>query len=315
MTDRPRLHITHKLVQALVSPPEDEFEVIQWDNYPSGIDALLRREGKGCEVLLCHGMEDLNAERLALLPDLKLITVIAAGMAGIDFDYVRANDIAVTNAGDLNSSDVADYAMALFLAHRRDLIAHDRYVRDDKWPIARMPIGRSIGDERVGLVGLGNIGRAIAQRVEPFGCEIAWWGPNPKPDSPWERHASIEELATWSSTLIVGVAGIPATIGLIGRSVIDAVGPDGLIVNVSRGFVIDEPAMIAALKDGRLGGAALDVFEDEPITGSAWASVPNVIMAPHVAGATDAALRRVTRSSLANIRAFFAGEPLRHRAI
>jgi lactate dehydrogenase-like 2-hydroxyacid dehydrogenase len=178
-----------------------------------------------------------------------------------------------------------------------------------------MPIGRSIGDERVGIVGLGNIGLAIGRRIEPFGCDIAWWGPNPKPESPWPRHASVEDLARWCTTLIVSVAGTPATAGLIGTSTIDAVGADGLIVNVSRGFVVEEPAMIAALKDGRLGGAALDVFYDEPIAGSRWAGVPNVIMAPHLAGATDAALRRVTQSALANIRAFHAGEPLKQRVV
>jgi lactate dehydrogenase-like 2-hydroxyacid dehydrogenase len=313
MPTRPRLLITHEPVQTLVAPPGDEFEIVLCDSYSGGIDEAFEREGRGAEVLLCHGMEALTAKHLSQLPDLKLIAVMAAGIGGIDLDYVRSHGIAVTNGGDLNASDVADYAMALFLADRREVLGNDRHVREDKWPTARPPLGRSIGDERVGIVGLGNIGIALAKRLDPFGCEIAWWGRRPKPEAPWPRRESLLELARWSTTLMVAVAGAPETRGLITGEIINAIGPDGLLVNVSRGFVIDEPAMTAALKERRLGAAALDVFDNEPIAGSPWADVPNVIMSPHVAGATQAAIKRVTRSALANIRAHFAGSPLQHR--
>jgi lactate dehydrogenase-like 2-hydroxyacid dehydrogenase len=315
MSARPRLLITLKLVQTLVAPPADEFDMMLWDSDPDGVDALLAREGKGVEVLLCAGMEDISAKRLALLPDLKLIAVMAAGVAGIDLDYVRTHGVAVTNAGDQNASDVADFALALFLAHRREIVGNDLFVRENKWLRGRTPLGRSIGDERVGVVGLGNIGRAVAKRLEPFGCEIAWWGRTLKPGTPWPRLESLEDLSKWATTLIVAVAGAPETRGLVTAAVIDALGPDGLIVNVSRGFVIDEPAMVAALKEGRLGGAALDVFDEEPIAGSSWADVPNILTAPHVAGSTQAAIGRVTRSCLRNIRAHFAGQPLEHRLV
>ena len=235
-------------------------------------------------------------------------------MAGIDLDAARARAIAVCNAGDINAGDVAEYAVTMMLAHRRDLMANDAYVRSGRWAEARLPPGHAVSAQRVGIVGLGHIGRNIAQRLHPFGCEIRWWGPNPKPVS-WQRIESLEELADWATTLLVAVAGTDETRGLISADVLDRLGADGLIVNVSRGFVIDEPAMIAALRDGRLGGAALDVFDGEPIDGTGWVGVPNVLMAPHVAGATIESLAAVMQGALDNVRRHFAGEPLERRVV
>lgn len=310
---RSRLLVTNNTVRRYANPSEEEFDVVMLDSDAAGPEALLAREGRGIEAMLCAGMERIDARFLDQLPDLKLIAVIAAGMAGIDFETVRGRGIAVTNAGDLNAGDVADFAVTLYLAHRRELIANDRWVRDGRWLSARRPGGRSIAGERIGIVGLGHIGRAVAERLAAFGCELAWWGPNPKPDASWPRHDTLADLAKWAGTLIVAVKGTDETRGLVTREVIAALGPDGLIVNVSRGFAIDEPAMVAALKDGSLGGAALDVFDREPIDGAAWADVPNLIMAPHVAGGTQAALDRVTHSALDNVRAHFDKRPLRHR--
>lgn len=302
-----------RAIMAYARPGEDDYDVTCLDDHADR-DGFLRTHGAEYEAVLAAGMERLDAERLALLPNLKLISVIAAGMAGIDLDAAQARGVAVTNAGDINAGDVADYAVAMMLTQARDVVANDAYVRSGAWVQKRLPPGRSIASQKVGIVGLGHIGKAIARRMEPFGCDIAWWGPNPK-DVAWPRMDSIEALATWCTTLFVAAAGNDDTRGLITAEVIDRLGPRGLIVNVSRGFVIDEPAMKAALVAGRLGAAALDVFDHEPIDGSDWADVPNMLMAPHVAGATSRALGLVGAGALDNIRRLFAGEPLERRVV
>lgn len=310
----PKLLVMSRSIERMARPPAEEFDIAVLDDHPDR-DGWLQQNGAGFEAVLCAGMERLDATRLAMLPNLKLIAVVAAGMAGIDLVAAKERGITVTNAGDINAGDVAEFAVTMLLSHRREIMACDAYVRADKWPEARMPSGRSVSQERVGIVGLGHIGRAIADRLVPFGCEIAWWGPRPKPDAPWKRFDDLAELARWSTTLAIAARGDDSTRGLITAEAIDALGPDGLIVNVARGFVIDEPAMIAALKDGRLGGAALDVFDHEPIRGSEWADVPNVLMAPHVAGATQKALSGVLTAAVENIRRHFSGGELHNRVV
>ncbi|QKS00338.1 2-hydroxyacid dehydrogenase [Sphingomonas sp. CL5.1] len=309
---RPRLLVMSEAIEKLVRPPETEFDIVRLEGVGDR-DAFLRQHGAGIAAALTSGVERFDQARFDLLPDLRLIATITAGVSGIDLVAAAARGIAVTNAGDLNAGDVADFAVTLMLAHAREVVANDRWVREDRWPEARRRPARSIATHRVGIVGLGHIGQAIAARLAPFGCEIAWWGPRPKPEAPWPRFDSLDELAAWATILIVAARGDDSTRGLVTRDVIEALGPEGLIVNVSRGFVIDEPAMIAALKDRRLGGAALDVFDREPIKGSDWAEVPNVLMAPHVAGVTHEAFAAVFAGALDNIRRHFAGQPLLRR--
>lgn len=309
----PRVLVMSRAILRMLRPPPDEFDYICLDDHADR-DAFLARDGAGITAILCSGMERLDAARLALLPDLRLIAVVAAGMAGIDFDAARTRGIAVCNAGDINAGDVAEYAVTMMLAHRRAVIANDAYVRSGRWVEARLPPGHAVSAQRVGIVGLGHIGRNIAQRLAPFGCAIRWWGPNPKPVC-WQRIDSLADLADWATTLMVAVAGNDDTRGLVSADILGRLGPDGLIVNVSRGFVIEEPAMIAALRDGTLGGAALDVFDREPIDGSGWVDVPNVLMAPHVAGATVESLAAVMQGALDNVRRHFAGQPLERRVV
>lgn len=310
--DLPRLLVMSPTIEKMVRPPETEFDIMRFS--PTGDrDAYLAANGAGIEMVLTSGAERLDAARLALLPDLKLIAAVAAGVSGIDLEAAAGRGIVVTNAGDLNAGDVADFAITLMLGHIRELVVNDRYVREGRWPDARRPLGRSVAAQRIGIIGLGNIGQAIATRLAPFEAEIAWWGPRAKPDVAWTRFDTLEQLAAWSTVLIIAVRGDDSTRGLISADVIKAVGPEGLIVNISRGLVIDEEAMISALKDGLLGAAGLDVFEHEPIDGSAWADVPNVIMAPHVAAATRDSIDRVLAGALENLRRHVAGQTVLRR--
>ena len=208
---------------------------------------------------------------------------------------------------------MADLAVLMALALVRDLIFHDRFVRSGDWTATPPPFGRSMSSQRVGIVGLGHIGTAIARRLAPFGCEIAWWGPRDKPDVQWPRQPALADLARWSNVLMVAARAEATSRGLISAEVIEALGAGGFLVNVSRGFVMDEAALKSALKAGRLGGAALEVFAREPALGSDWADVPNLLLTPHVGGATMGSIRAAIASAVDNVRRHFEGEPLLHR--
>ena len=314
MTVLPRVLMMNAYVQDLVKLPESDFDIEVLSDHADR-DDYLRRHGAGITALVATGVERLDAARLDLLPDLRLISVIAAGMSGIDLEAARARGVAVTNAGALNAGDVADMAITMMLTVRRDIIACYAYVREGKWMERRMPPGRSISAERIGIVGLGHIGRAVAERLVPFGCDVRWWGPNPKPDAPWRREEDLRTLSEWASTLFIAVAGNDDTAGLIDTGIIHALGPDGLIGNVSRGFVIDEAAMLAALRDGSLGWAALDVFDREPDDGTKWAGMANVLLAPHVGGATKESFAKVMEGARDNVIRLFNNQPLQRRVV
>jgi lactate dehydrogenase-like 2-hydroxyacid dehydrogenase len=225
----------------------------------------------------------------------------------------KRRGIAVTTGGGHNAGDVADLAVLLTLALVRDLPAHDKFVRTGAWIEGPPRLGRSMAAQRVGIVGLGHIGTAVARRLAPTGCEIAWWGPNAGPDAEWPRRESLEGLARWASVLIVAARADEGSRRLVSAEVIEALGSDGFLVNVSRGFVLDEAAVRAALRAGRLGGAALDVFESEPASGREWLDIPNVLLTPHVGGATARSVEAVIASAVDNVRRHFRGEALLNR--
>jgi len=249
-------------------------------------------------AMLTVGYDRVDAAMLHGLPRLKVIAVPGAGYERIDVSAAQARGVRVMNAGAVHAGDVADHAVALALAAIQRLPEQQAWVRDDKWRGGFPQRRRAVSAERFGIVGLGAIGTKVGDRLAPFGGQIAWWGPNPKP-ARWPRKASLTELARWCTTLIVAVRGDAA--GLIDTAVIEAVGPDGIIVNIARGVVIDEDALIAALKDGRLGYAALDVFAQEPTPPARWDGVPHVILTPHSAGLTHQAMARLRDAAVQNL--------------
>ena len=282
----------------------DRFELIRsWK--AADPDALLAACGADVIAILTLRLDEALLERL---PNLRLVVVPGAGYEHVDVAAARARGIAVANAGDAHSGDVADHAVALVLASVHHLPEMQAWIREGYWREGRRPEPRhAMCAQRFGLVGLGNIGTTIAERLVPFGGEIAWWAPGERP-APWPRRASLIDLATWCTTLIVAVRGDAS--GLVDAKTIDAVGPDGRIVNISRGRVIDENALIMALKDGRLGQAALDVFADEPAFPGRWRGVPNVILTPHVAGVSHEALQRLQHAAIHNLTSVLDGTKL-----
>ena len=257
------------------------------------------------------GEGELTPAFLTSLPALKLIANVSVGYDGVDVAWCGAHGIAVTHADGLNANDVADQAMGLLIAAWRNLVAGDQQIRAGQWSQeARMRPPRGLKGRKLGIMGLGHIGRAVAVRAEAFGMEVAWWGPNPQPQAGWPRADSLLDLAQNSDILVVACRADPSNRGAVSAAVIEAVGPQGLIVNVARGSVIDEDALIAALKGGRLGRAALDVFAVEPTPAERWADVPNTVLTPHTAGGTTDSLPLMIGQTFENLRRYFNGEPL-----
>jgi lactate dehydrogenase-like 2-hydroxyacid dehydrogenase len=264
----------------------------------------------GIRALLVAGEFPIDKAFAESLPHLGLIACFTAGYDGVDIEWARERGLKVSHSPGVNHEDVADHAMGLVLAAARRIAEGDRAVRAGEWRAAEKTITGSLTGQRLGIVGLGAIGEGIARRAEAFGLTVSWWGPNEKADAKWPRVASLVELARGSDILVVAARADASNTGLISREVIEAVGPQGLLVNVARGQLVDEDALIAALKDGRLGMAALDVFATEPTAAARWADVPNTVLTPHTAGATTAALPKMVALTLANLHRFFAGEPL-----
>jgi len=249
------------------------------------------------------------------LPKLGLIACFTAGYDGVDLAWASDRGLKVSHSPGVNHEDVADQAIGLILAAWRGLIEGHAIVLEGRWRPTEKRITPSLAGKRLGIVGLGAIGEAVARRAETFGLKIAWWGPNEKPDAHWPRTDSLMALAEASDILVVAARASEANRNLIDAAVIDALGPAGLLINVGRGQLVDEDALIAALKAERLGMAALDVFQTEPTPAERWADVPNVVLSPHTGGATSAALPKMVALTRENLRRFFAGEALANAVV
>jgi hydroxypyruvate reductase len=308
MTDRPVLLIAQPHLGPLKGLLDAQYEVLSlWDEPDAGALARVRAMVAAGEFAIPPALVDR-------LPKLGLIACFTVGYDGIDVEWARARGIEVAHAQDANGEDVADHAIGLILGHVRQIVSGDRALRAGAWSARAKTLTPSLAQKRVGIVGMGAIGEAVAARAETMRMTVGWWGPNPKPALRWPRADSLVALARESDILVVAARAHAGNAGMISAEVIDALGPAGLLVNVARGQLVDEEALIAALKDGRLGGAALDVYATEPTPADRWADVPNTVLTPHTAGATQEAVRAMSEMLLANLAAFFAGEPVPFRA-
>ena len=241
------------------------------------------------------------------MPALKLIAVFTSGYDGVDVAWARGRGLEVTHAPGVNHEDVADHAVGLILASRRRIVDGDRTVRGGGWSAVHKMLTPSLKGQKLGLMGLGRIGEAVAERMAVMGLEIAWWGPRPKPQARWPRMAGLLELAAWADILVVASRADEANRGLVSAEVMAALGPRGLLVNVARGQLVDEDALIAALTSGALGAAALDVYAQEPTPAGRWADAPNTVLTPHTAGATREAVGGMLAMLQANLESVLGG--------
>jgi len=248
---------------------------------------------KTAEVVLTTSMAGASRERLQAMTGARLLACNGAGLDRIDLDAAREQNIAVRNTPGVVTDDTADMAIGLIYAVARNIVAADAFVRQGKWASGRMAPSRRVVGKRVGIVGLGRIGRAIADRLNGAGLQVAYAGPRRKPESPYGYFATVRDLAEASDFLVLSCPGGEATRGIVDADVLRALGPDGVLINVSRGSVVDEPALIAALQDGTIAGAGLDVFSTEPEPDARFMTMANVVLQPH-----SASITRETRQAM-----------------
>ncbi len=251
-----------------------------------------------------------SAALIAALPRLEIISCFGVGVDLIDLPAARARGIPVTNTPGLLGDEVADLAIGLMLASARQIIYADRFVREGHWHKGPISLGRSVGGKAMGVIGLGGIGRAIADRGAALRMRVVYNGPRRKSDAPYEYEPDVVELARQSDYLMVACKGGLETRHLVSEAVIDALGPSGTLVNVARGSVVDEAALIRALAHKRLGFAALDVFQTAPDVPQALLDLPNVIVQPHHGSATVETRTAMGSLMIENLVAHFAGRPL-----
>jgi len=261
-------------------------------------------------AIAASGESKVGAALIAQLPALEIISVMGVGYDGIDVPAARARGVAVTHTPGVLNDDVADLAMALMLAWARQLPKADRFVRSGAWPQGPLPLGRKVSGARLGLVGMGRIGQAIARRAEAFGMPIAYTSRSPKADLPYPYLPSAAALAAQSDYLVVITPGGALTRHLIDASVLQALGPQGCLINVARGSVVDETALIEALRAGTIAGAALDVFAAEPHVAQALRELEQVVLTPHIGSATAQTRLAMAQLAWANLQAQLAGQPL-----
>ncbi len=258
----------------------------------------------------------VDRKLLDLLPAVEIIGNMGVGYETIDIATAKARGIVVTNAGAANAVDVAEHAFGLILAVGRRIVAGDRYVRDGRWPLeGRMPVTHRVSGRNIGIVGLGNIGIEVARRAAAFDMKVFYHNRRPRPDMSYEYVASVVELARKVDFLVVATPGGDGTHHLIDRDILDALGAHGVLVNIARGSVVDEVALVEALVDGRLAGAGLDVFDAEPIVPERLFGLTNVVVQPHQSGATAEGIAAAIDILIVNLTNYFLGGPIVNRIV
>ena len=271
---------------------------------------FLREVGAKIRAIATNGVLGASAELIDACPKLEIIACFGVGFDAIDLGRARSRGVRVANTPDVLTEDVADMAFALILASFRRIVEGEAFVRSGQWTKGALPLGRSLNGKTLGIIGLGRIGRAIARRAPVFGMSVAYSDLARDPDAPHAFHSDPVSLARASDILVAATAGGAGTQNLVGAAVIAALGPEGLFVNVSRGTVVDEPALIAALEEKRIGAAALDVFWNEPTIDPRLLGFKNVIVQPHHASGTIEARKAMGQLVRDNLAAHFAGRPL-----
>ena len=262
-------------------------------------------------ALVSFGSVGASAAIMDALPKLEMIGLFSVGYDKVDIAHARAKGISVSNTPDVLTEDVADLAVGLLYATVRNIAANDRMVRSGSWARGGMvPLSGSVTGRRIGILGLGRIGRAIARRLEPVASEIVYHNRKPVADATYRYVANPIAFARESEVIVVATSGGPEARGLVDAAMLDALGPQGVLINISRGSVIDEEALVAALAEGRIGGAGLDVFAQEPHVPEALLAMDHVVLQPHQGSATVNTRKAMADLVLANLDAWAAGKPL-----
>ena len=285
---RPRLLLHTALAPAMHERLQLQFELLE----AAGIGSARRSElCAQVRAMLCNAQSIVSREQMRQWPALELIVVIGVGRDGIDLDAAAELGIKVSKAPEVCAEDIADHTLALLLAATRQIVQAHEFVRQGRWLQGRYPPTLRFSGQRMGIVGLGRIGRAVARRSQAFDLTIAYTGRAAKDDVPYRWCDSVLELAAEVDFLVVCASGGPATRGLIDARVLQALGPQGVLVNVGRGSIVDEAALQQALQERTIAAAALDVFAHEPQVPEALIDLPNTVLTPHMASSTRQGLQ------------------------
>ncbi|GGJ01879.1 2-hydroxyacid dehydrogenase [Neoroseomonas lacus] len=266
---------------------------------------------RGARALITLGGHRTDGAMMDALPELGLIACYGTGFEGVDLEAAAARGIMVTHAKDANATSVAEFAMGLVIAASRDMGKGERLVRAGDWAsrrIDRMPLVPGLAGRRIGIYGLGAIGMKVATRAAAFEMEVGYHGRAAREGVGFAYHPTLLGLAAWCDVLVVAVRANAETRHAVGREVLAALGKDGVLVNVARGLVVDEAALIEALEGGVIAAAGLDVFEHEPEVPERLRALPNAVLTPHMAAFTLSAQRAQAQVMLDALAAFFAGE-------
>lgn len=303
----------HKTVLVLVETVDDYLPLLEQAGYrlirapsPQMRAAAIARHAGEIDAVLTRGPLGLTAAEIDALPALQIICVIGAGYEQVDLAAAAARGIIVTNGAGANAGPVADHAMALLLALLRDIPRADASTRRGEW---NRVISPSVSGKRLGIIGLGAVGQAIARRAaQGFDMNVSYHSRTPRADVPYTWYDTPLHLADAVDILVVATPGGAGTRHLVDARVLEALGAEGYLVNIARASVVDTDALVVALQQGVIAGAALDVFDDEPQVPEALRALHNTVLTPHVAGQSPEAARDTVGLVLRNLQRFFAGE-------
>lgn len=309
---KPKLLQNLKLVPALEARLAAAFDMHRISD-EADPQAFLAKHGADFVGLVTSAAVGVSSERIAALPNLRVISSLGVGLEKLDRVAAQSRGIAVGYTPDVLNDCVADLAFGLLLDVARGLSAADRYVRRGAWAAAPgtpatpgVPLGRKVSGARLGIVGLGRIGQTIARRAGGFEMSVRYHSRREVAGVPWAYEGDLKALATWADYLVVIVAGGAGTRHLVNADVLAALGPQGFLINVSRGSVIDEAALVHSLLSKGIAGAALDVFENEPQVPAELRALDNVVLLPHIASATVETRQAMADRVFDNLQAYFA---------
>jgi lactate dehydrogenase-like 2-hydroxyacid dehydrogenase len=274
--------------------------------------AFMRDVGARVRGLVTTGIVGFTRAHLEALPRLEIVACFGSPRGTFDMEAAKQRRLVVTTTPDVTAPSVADLALGLMLSLMRRIGESDRFVRAGKWRSYAPAVGRELGGKTCGIVGLGQIGAGIARRAVAFGMSVCYHGPRSK-DVPYRYYADLHEMAKRSDCLVVACPSTRETRGLVDARILDALGPEGFLVNVARGEIVDERALIDALEHKRIAGAALDVYWREPEVPAALLEMDNVVLTPHTGSTTRELREERSRKLLANLSAHFAGEAVPYR--
>ena len=291
----------------LVERLQKEFTLHDFVN-PADPDKLLEDVGPSIRGIVAGGMKGPNANLINRLENLEIISSFSVGFDATDVVAAQTRGVIVTHTPEVLTGDVADLAMTFILMAPRRIGEAERFLRSGKWLQGRMDLGTTVRGKRLGILGLGRIGRAVARRAEVFGLNIAYYDTKPMGDLAYRSYPTLRDLAAASDMLLVACEGGTATRGLVDADVLNALGPDGFLINTARGPIVDQAALVAALSDKRIAGAALDVFDGEPQVPAELMAMENVVLTPHIASSTRETRRAMGDLVYDNLRAYFDGK-------